>query len=118
MIEPILFWLFTKHFILDFPLQKPYQYLNKGQYGHFSGILHAGLHGLFTTLILSFWSPYAIALGILDMIVHYHIDYVKTRVNKANGWQPQYDEQFWVLLGVDQYFHYLTYLGIAMIATM
>lgn len=44
--------LFTKHFIIDFPLQTKYQWSNKGIYGHPGGILHAGLHGIGTFFTL------------------------------------------------------------------
>jgi hypothetical protein len=40
--------LFTKHFIVDFPLQTQFQSNNKGNYGHLGGVLHAFLHGLGT----------------------------------------------------------------------
>ena len=38
----ILLLLALKHFIADALLQRPYQYLNKGIYGHPGGIVHAG----------------------------------------------------------------------------
>lgn len=50
MVE-LLFWLFTKHFIVDFPLQAfPYQYQNKGTYGHPGGLLHSGCISLAPSL--------------------------------------------------------------------
>ena len=33
--------LMVKHALADFYLQTPYQYLNKGTYGHPGGLLHA-----------------------------------------------------------------------------
>ncbi len=30
------------HFLVDFVLQTPFQYRNKGTYGHAGGLLHAG----------------------------------------------------------------------------
>ena len=115
MIElSLLVLLFTKHFIIDFPLQTPYQYQNKGKYGHLGGLLHSGLHGAATFLILSFFTPLAIVYGIVDFLLHYHIDWAKVRINEHYGWKPTIHPQFWTLLGIDQYLHAMTY--IAMVA--
>lgn len=114
MIE-ILFWLFTKHLIVDFPLQAfPYQYKNKGTYGHPGGILHSGLHVLGTALVMVFFVPTSVALmiALADGVLHYHIDWAKMNIGKKTGWGPTTHEQFWWLLGLDQYLHALTYLGI------
>jgi len=104
--------LITKHFIVDFPLQQAYQYTNKGTYGHMGGILHAGLHGIGTFLCLMIFSPFAVLFAVVDMIVHYHIDWAKMNINSKLGWGPTTHEQFWWLLGLDQLLHYLTYVGI------
>jgi len=114
MVLLILFGLFIKHFIVDFPLQKPYQYLNKGTYWHPGGVLHAKLHGFGTFLILIWFVswPMAVVMGLIDMLIHYHIDWAKVNINKKMGWGPTTHEQFWWLLGADQFLHALTYLGI------
>lgn len=113
----IVILLFTKHFIVDFPLQGPYQYKNKGTYGHMGGILHSFLHGLFTFAIFAgvSWKigdplllPFV--LGLIDSIAHYHIDWAKMNLNRKMGWGPMTHEQFWWLLGVDQFLHALTYI--------
>ncbi len=108
----ILFLLFTKHFVIDFPLQKPYQWMNKGTYGHPGGLLHSGLHGLGTWLSLVWFTPYAIALALFDFVVHYHIDWAKMNLNAKMGWGANTHEEFWWLLGLDQYIHSLTYIAI------
>jgi hypothetical protein len=110
----ILVLLFSKHFIVDFPLQTPYQWQNKGTYGHLGGLLHSGLHGTATFLILSFFTPLAIVFGIVDFLVHYHIDWAKMKINAHYGWRSDSHPQFWTLLGLDQYLHAMTY--IAMVA--
>lgn len=109
MIE-LLIALFTKHFIVDFPLQNKFQYANKGTYGHPGGILHAFLHGISTWMIFAFMTPYAILYGLIDMIVHYHIDWIKMNLNAKLGYGPTTHERFWWLLGLDQYIHSLTYI--------
>jgi hypothetical protein len=110
----LLALLFTKHLIVDFPLQRPYQWKNKGTYGHPGGILHATLHsvGTFVCLCWIIPLPLCLVLGMIDGLVHYHIDWAKMNINRAQGWGATTHEQFWVLLGVDQYLHAMTYIGI------
>lgn len=105
--------LTTKHFVIDFLLQTPYQYLNKGKYGHLGGILHASLHGLATLLIMLLVMPsMALLLAGIDAIVHYHIDWAKVKVNTHYGLTPDNSEKYWWLLGFDQFLHYVTYVGL------
>jgi hypothetical protein len=109
----LLFLLFTKHFIVDFPLQTKYQWSNKGTFLHPGGLLHAGLHGLGTYLVLFWYAPFAaVFLATLDSVIHYFIDWSKMNLNKKLAWGPTTHEQFWWLLGLDQYLHALTYLGL------
>jgi hypothetical protein len=108
----LLIALQLKHFIIDFPLQTRYQWSNKGTYGHPGGILHAALHGLGTGAILLYFTgngSLAVLLAALDTIVHYHIDWAKMRINARMGWTPA-NPNFWVLLGLDQFLHQLTYI--------
>ena len=114
----ILIALFTKHFIVDFPLQTRFQYSNKGTYLHPGGLLHAGLHAVGTWLALGWYAPEAaLWLAWVDGIIHYHIDWAKMNLNSKLGWGPTTDEQFWWLLGFDQYLHALTYIWIADLIT-
>ena len=126
----LMFWFFIKHFICDFPLQAfPWMYNNKGTYGHLGGIVHALIHGIGTFIILfylttlwtnNFFSEdannYYVSkfwcLVLFDIIVHYHIDWAKMNINKMFNWKSDNSEMFWILLGVDQLLHYLTYLVI------
>ena len=112
----LLFLLVTKHFIVDFPLQFPRHYLNKGTYGNTKGMEHSFWHGLATFFILLFFTaPFlAWAISLLEMVAHYHIDWAKMNINKVMGWLPNNTEYFWWLLGLDQYLHYLTYIIIIM----
>lgn len=109
----LLILLFTKHFIVDFPLQKPYQWQNKGTYGHPGGILHSGLQSVGTYICLMWFTtpPIALGLALLDGILHYHIDWAKMNLNAKLGYTPA-DEKFWWLLGLDQLLHAFTYIGI------
>jgi Protein of unknown function (DUF3307) len=109
-----LFWLFVKHFICDFPLQaNPWMYRNKGTYLHPGGIVHAGIHGLGTLLVLApFIGSLALQLAAFDMLVHYHIDWAKMKLSKRYDLQPNNSERFWILLGFDQLLHHITYFMI------
>ena len=105
--------LIVKHFIVDFPLQTKYQWSNKGTYAHPGGILHSGLHGIGTYLCLFWYAPIAaVYLAFADMFIHYHIDWAKMSLNAKMGWGPNTHEEFWWLLGLDQFLHYLTYIAI------
>lgn len=109
----LLFLLFTiKHFVVDFPLQGEFQWKNKGTYGHLGGILHALLHTVATFIILIFFVNiwWSFLFSILDGLIHYHIDFLKMKINQITGWKADKDPEFWWLLGLDQFLHYLTYI--------
>lgn len=109
----ILFLLFTKHLVVDFPLQVPYHYQNKGTYFHPGGIDHAKLHGYGTFFVVIWFTtlPVAAVIALFDVVIHYHIDWAKMNLNKKLGYGPTTHEQFWWLLGLDQYLHAVTYIG-------
>lgn len=120
MSEPVLILLAltVKHFICDFPLQAhPWQYRNKGTYLHPGGLFHAFIHYAGTTIALSFFAPWTVAvtLGSLDGLLHYHIDYAKMKLGAVYNLKPDNSEWFWILLGLDQLLHYLTYFLIVWI---
>ena len=109
----LLTLLFTKHFIVDFPLQGPYQWMNKGTYLHPGGLLHSFMHGVATMLCFTYYAPQAAFwLGLLDALIHYHIDWAKMNLNAKFGWKSDQHPQFWWLLGLDQFLHSLTYIGL------
>lgn len=79
MFEALL-GLFIKHFICDFPLQMfSWLYQIKGRYLHLGGIVHAGVHGIGTLLVLSFFFDIKLSFfyALIDMLMHYHIDWAK-----------------------------------------
>ena len=126
-----------KHFLGDGVLQTSYQYINKAKFMHPGGLIHAGIHGLFTMpailiglivtaphmpQLLALWL--AVSLGITDMIVHYTIDYGKENLTRGYGWikvghggpdEPVLSiyntRYFWALVG-DQCLHFATYLAL------
>lgn len=86
---------------------------------HPGGFLHASLHGLGTALVIINFIPknhYGVLLFftccLLDQIIHYHIDWIKTNIGKN---VQQYSKKFWLLFGLDQTLHALTYILILFI---
>jgi hypothetical protein len=104
-----------KHFIADFVLQTPYQFLNTGKYGHPGGFLHAGIHAVGSMFAFLFIQPtltVGIAVVVLEFIAHYHIDWLKERTTRVRQWSfPQ--SEFWWTFGADQAAHQATYVVIA-----
>lgn len=110
--------LTIKHFIFDFLYQPPFQWQNKGTYGHIGGIVHSGQHAVATFIILlCFINPVlALSISALEFIIHYHMDWFKMNYNAAKGWTATTHNEFWILLGVDQLVHSLTYVLIVVLA--
>ena len=109
-----LILLFCKHFVCDFPLQVfPWIYRNKGIYLHMGGITHAAIHGISTFAILSYWFGLAAwSWALIDMLIHYHVDWAKMNLGTKFNLKPDNSEWFWILLGLDQLIHHLTYFVI------
>lgn len=106
-IQLIIFFQ-IKHFLADFVWQSPYQYLNKGKYGHPGGILHAFIHGAATFFILP-GIGLALILAVAEAVIHYHIDWAKVKINTRYNLKADNSKYFWWLLGADQLLHQLTY---------
>ena len=116
MIEilALLFALQTKHLVIDFYWQPPYEWQNKGTYGHWGGIRHSLKHvfgsifalGLmFSILGLDIGLTTALTINLIEFMSHYHVDYWK-----MNTGAQAHEERFWHYLGLDQYLHQVTYL--------
>lgn len=108
----------VKHFICDGPLQTRAMVEAKGHYGRARGILHALIHAAGTVLVLAgfgFAASIVLLLGLLDLAIHYHVDFTKENVVRKAGWTPSH-APFWWALSADQTAHQLTYLLIAYIA--
>jgi hypothetical protein len=106
-----------KHFICDGPLQTKAMVDDKRRYGALRGLLHAGIHGLGTLLVMLVYlglSPFALWLALADAIIHYHVDFSKENVVRQMGWTPA-QGPFWWAMSFDQMLHQLTYTGLAAI---
>jgi hypothetical protein len=104
----------AKHLLCDFVLQTKFQVVNKGFYGRIGGLLHAGCHALFTVpvlLILTRSPPIIVAVALCEFVLHYHIDWLKARTERIQGWRDT-EGIYWVAFGVDQFLHQATYLAI------
>ncbi len=112
-----LFIFQVKHFVCDFVLQTEYQIQKKSIYGHPAGLLHAGLHvvGSIPALLVLSAPLYLICICLLgEFLVHYHMDWFKARIDAARG-DTDKDYGYWVMFGLDQLVHQLTYLGIVLL---
>jgi hypothetical protein len=115
----LIIWLLLafqlKHLIADFFLQTAYQYMNKGTYGHPGGLLHSGIHGVLTLLVLLALAPigwgFAVIVSLVETVVHYHVDWSKENFVKSKSLNTE-QAGFWYALGVDQFVHQITYIAI------
>jgi hypothetical protein len=114
----VLFQL--KHYLCDFVLQTSSQVQAKGTYGAPGGLRHAGLHaiGSIPALFMLTRSLLTIlALIAIEFVLHYHVDFTKARVDAARGWTVA-DQQYWIVFGLDQFVHQLTYLAFVFVLAM
>jgi len=103
-----------KHFLADFVLQSEYQVRTKGIYGHFGGIIHSGIHIVLSipALLILGAAPLSIVIIMAaEFAIHYHTDWSKSKIDEVKQW-PMTDVRYWMIFGLDQLIHQLTYLGI------
>jgi hypothetical protein len=50
-------------------------------------------------------------VACLDSIVHYHVDYAKSKIQQAKNYTIN-DTKYWILFGTDQFLHFVTYIVI------
>jgi hypothetical protein len=112
--------LLVKHFVADYVLQTSFQYKNKGIYGHRGGLLHAGIHVTGTALALALFLPptMVLILALADGLIHYHIDWAKETISRTYQLKNHEDRRYWLLFGMDQLLHQMTYIGLVWAATL
>lgn len=105
--------LLLKHTVFDYFVQTGYMIKDKASYGALGGLLHSKLHGVGTFIALAPFVSVSTAFlcAVVDTIVHYHIDYVKSNVMRQRNPNPA-QQLYWVLHGIDQLLHTLTYVAI------
>ena len=115
LIVAVVLWLQIKHFVFDYVLQTPFQFRNKGFYGHLGGILHSGLQALGTIpaffIVPPGW-PLGVTIVIGEFVVHYHVDWAKEQTLRRMKLTTT-DAWYWRFYGIDQLAHQLTYVVIA-----
>lgn len=102
-----------KHFYLDFIDQTEKELKYKGVYFDIRGMTHSIKHGVcsfFCALIVldleMYYFMLSVLVGMLDFILHYHIDYIKS----SRGPKDMNSKEFWIWFGGDQFAHQLTYI--------
>jgi len=102
--------LLTKHAIADLALQRYLSNTQKSNYYSYRAQYHYGQHAIGTFIVcLFFFGPItAVVAGLLDWVAHWHIDFIKHRINNrlklsstSNG--------YWWLNSIDQIAHFTTY---------
>lgn len=119
-MESLLFALLigafiVKHTIADFIYQPEFQWKNKGTYGHPGGIVHSLQHVALSAIIMGFIGVIFPWLLLFEFLVHYHTDWLKMNLNKHFGWKAETHSQFWILTGLDQMIHMLTYVAMVFV---
>lgn len=111
----ILLFLFqVKHWYIDFVNQSDIEVKGKGIYGNLQGLAHSIKHGLATficvlVLVDLDYALFAMVIGFLDFVTHYHIDWLKMNYGNRDIATPQ----FWNHLGLDQMAHQIVYIFLA-----
>ena len=114
-----LLFLFTiKHCVADVFLQTFHQGVDKSKYLDIKGHRHYLEHGVCTFLIAVFFvNPvYAVLAGLLDYLIHWHVDWGKTSFCIRFGIQRN-TNLFWRIHTLDQIAHFSTYALIVWIFT-
>jgi hypothetical protein len=115
MIELWLFLLIPlciKHWYVDFVNQSKIEIQSKAIYGDLAGIHHSFKHGIGTSICIflvlgSDGIIISLLLGLVDFMLHYHIDWIKMNY----GARDINDPRFWNHLGLDQLAHQLCYIA-------
>ncbi len=104
----------VKHFIADFPLQREYM-LRKTRAGwDFAPPLavHCAVHAMLTLIIIGIFAPTLWWLAMLDFVVHFIMDRIKSGPKYLGRYNNLHKPAFWSCLGFDQMVHHLTHFYI------
>lgn len=109
----LLTLLQVKHLFADFFLQTPRMLSNREVYLHFGRAEHALLHSVLSFLAMMIVGApllFSATLAALELVLHYHIDWLKGRHSEIQQHTPA-DAGFWRAFGTDQLAHQLTYVA-------
>ena len=100
----------VKHFIADFPLQRPYM-LRKGE-DNWSFVvplaMHSAVHATFSLLIILMFNTSLWWLFFVDFFVHFVVDRIKSGPRYLGRFNDVAKSPFWISLGFDQMLHHCT----------
>jgi len=103
----------VKHTFADYFMQTQRMLSNRSVYAHFGRAQHAGIHALFTLIVVLIAGlPLSVALILfaIDAVVHFHIDWLKGAYSERSDEGPE-KKGYWRAFGIDQLAHQLTYIG-------
>lgn len=101
----------AKHYIADYFLQPAWMLAGKGSLRHPGGYAHAGVHAVFSVLVLLLAGtplPLLALLVTVEYAVHYGLDYAKIHYSRGVHLDSE-PRRFWALHGIDQLTHQFTY---------
>jgi Protein of unknown function (DUF3307) len=110
----VLIWLQIKHFVADYLLQPDWVLAAKGDMRRMGGYVHAGIHAIGSLpayLIAGVGLGGIAALVVVEFVVHYVIDFIKSDLSSRSRSGPN-TAAYWALHGADQLAHQLTYVGL------
>ncbi|MEM7647098.1 MAG: DUF3307 domain-containing protein, partial [Pseudomonadota bacterium] len=108
MIFCLLVIFQIKHYIADFPMQREYM-LRKTKAGWdflLPLTLHCLVHGVGTLIVVLFFAPQLWWLCLLDFVVHFVIDRIKSGPRYLGRYNDLSRSGFWNILGLDQMAHH------------
>lgn len=105
----------VKHFLADYPLQRPYMLRKFAPGWEFVGPLtaHCAVHATFTFMLAVAFGRFDIAweLAAFDFTIHFLMDRLKASPKYLGRYKAD-QPYFWWALGFDQMIHHLTDLAI------
>ena len=107
----LMIGLELKHYIADYFLQPGWMLAGKGNVFQPGGYAHAGIHaGLSLLVLLVVGTPVGLALALVaaEFVLHYGLDYAKIHYSAGVHVESR-PRRFWVLHGIDQICHQITY---------
>lgn len=100
-----------KHYVADFPLQSGWM-LNKRLPGWdfaFPLACHCAVHSTITLIIICLVNPSLWWLALIDFVVHFLMDRVKSAAHYLGRFNDPTRQSFWNCFGLDQLVHHFTH---------
>ena len=116
----ILYGLFVKHAIADLAMQSLRKTPgDKSDLKSLKGYIHAADHAALTFIVIALLTNnvvISISIALLDYVLHFTIDYFKTKIIKKFKWTSA-DNSYWITQAIDQILHYTCYLSYILLLT-